>query len=89
MQDDAVVVQDDGVESRKVLSKRVLPAALQWGVGRQCGSWEASMSRHTHSHALTRHMPRQGFAKLGSEVAYIYNYRQLGHEFEPQKELTA
>ena len=50
------------VEFRKGLSEHVLPGALHKGVGRQRGSWKASMSRHALSCALQCGLPRQRFA---------------------------
>ena len=51
------------VEFREVLSEDVLPEALQRGVGRQRGSWEASMSRHALPYALLCSLPRQRSAR--------------------------
>jgi|GEM_PF-1505722 len=58
-----LVVQDDGARFRKVLSEYVLPEALQRGVGRQRGSWEALMSGHALPYALLCSLARQGSAR--------------------------
>ena len=64
------------VEFRNVLSGYILPEALQRGVGRQRGSWEASMSRHAAFCALEGHMPRQGSASSALSALEVRMSRQ-------------
>ena len=63
-------------ESRKELSRRTCLVAMCRGVGRQRGSWEASMSRHAAFCAFEGHMPRQGSASSALSALEVRMSRQ-------------